>query len=199
MKRLHPSDVPNPNLFKPERMKEVKEDQYIGGSLPDFFVPFENPFKEEEGEEDICHLPCRRLDPGEIYVLQRSADDKYPPDLPKDLQEKKWEDMTADEKTRIEANVVAKAAVDNELYTDALQGCVIQKGWDRESLAKLPRGSRREGYEGAMMGAEKLPPIIDAFSEAGGRGGSEDSSDMPRGVSDEPTSEDSTRGESVSE
>ena len=164
-----------PNLFDPKLLKDHQD------VIPDDYISFRDPFDLTQ----IRDIPIRLLTTGEAMTFIFAITDKSP-QMPDHIKDKKRSELNADERQLYTQTQEQIDAVMDEAYTDVLVDVVLQPGWDRESIAKLPLSTRYDGYIKAMRGIGGEASLsAETFLETRDRGMSENTSSLSSGTGSE--------------
>ena len=122
----------------------------------DFTVACPHPSEADA----IFEIPCRTLDPGESSVFTISAMEKYPERIEKDFS-----DMTKAERKQHVQYLKVLNETDVEMFIEIALISIVEPGWTRERISKLPIPILRKIYEGAI-GTSPENVAVEAFPEA---------------------------------
>ena len=125
--------------------------------LPSDFI-VECPHPVEAGA--MFEIPCRHLDPGESSVFTISAMEKYPERVEKDFS-----DMTQSERKEHVEYVKVLNATDVEMFIEVSLVSIVESGWTRDRISKLPIPILRKIYEGAIGAVSAENVAVETFSE----------------------------------
>ena len=147
--------------------------------VPDFYIYFNHP--ENPGE--ICHIPCRELDLGEIFMLDQASQDKYPEyrkDIPRNTR-----DMTKEQREWYAGYQKDVDAINAERNISATELVILQPGWTEALIRNLPKRTHRDAYMGGTAVMRETDPAVEAFLQASNQRTQTDQAVVPGDAADE--------------
>lgn len=179
MSYLLPHQVQNPNVVDSSELAELVKD--AEGPVPDFYIWFNHP--TEPGV--VCHVPCRELDTGEIFVLDSTYREKRP-EIPKAWQNVPIQDYNEEQREWYVGFSKENDKLEAERNITATVQVILQEGWTEALVRKLlPKRAHRAAYNGGTAMLREQDPVVSAFLGASAGGAQANATEVPRSVADE--------------